>query len=87
VFQYPTARQYTRLIQNLEKANILKNSTITPLSNPKDITKELSNEIYSGISYVCDFSECSQIKELFKKEVTEATIKAEENWKKWNTET
>ncbi|MBP9778988.1 DUF4153 domain-containing protein [Candidatus Gracilibacteria bacterium] len=87
VFQYPTARQYTRLIQNLEKANILKNGMITPLASPKNITKELSNEIYSGISYVCDFSECSQIKELFKKEVTEATIRAEENWKKWNTET
>lgn len=85
VFQYPTARQYTRLIQNLEKANILKNNIITPLSNSKDITKELSNDIYSWISYICDFSECSQIKELFKEEVIEATIKAEENWKNWNT--
>lgn len=78
-------RQYNRLIVNLEKANILKNGIITPLSSSKDIPKELSNDIYSGISYVCDFDNCSRIKELFKKELAEAIQKDEADWKKWNT--
>jgi hypothetical protein len=87
VFSYPTIRQYSRLIVNLEMANILRDGIITPLSSPKDISKELSNDIYSGISYVCDFSECESIKQLFKNEVDEATLKSEENWKKWYRET
>lgn len=81
------SRQYDRLVRNLEQANILKNGTITPLASPKDISKELSNDIYSGISYVCDFDNCTRIKELFKNELVEAMQKDEEDWKKWNTTT
>lgn len=85
VYNLPMNRQYDRLIKNLEKANILKNGVVTPLSSPKDISKELSGDIYSGISYVCDFDNCARIKELFKKELEEALKKDEEDWKKWNT--
>lgn len=87
VFSYPLSRQYTKLVLNLEKANILKDGTITPLSSPKDISKELSNDIYSGIEYICDFSECHAIRDLFKNEIAEASIKSEADWKKWNTMT
>lgn len=85
VYNLPMYRQYDRLVRNLEKANILKNGIITPLSSPKDISKELSGDIYSGISYVCDFDNCARIKELFKNELVEALQKDEEDWKKWNT--
>lgn len=87
VFSYPLERQYNRLLVNLETANILKQNNITPLSSAKEISKELSSEIYSGIQYICDFSECSLIKELFKKELEDAHIKWEIEWKKWNTNT
>ena len=87
VYNLPMSRQYDRLVRNLEQANILKNGTITPLASPKDISKELSNDIYSGISYVCDFDNCTRIKELFKNELVEAMQKDEEDWKKWNTTT
>ena len=87
VFSYPLHRQYNRLISNLEKAHILQEWIIYPLSSPKNISKELSGEIYSGIEYVCDFSECSLIKKLFKNELEDARIKWEIEWKKWNTDT
>lgn len=87
VYNVPLTRQYDRLVRNLEKANILNNSVITPLASPKDISKELSNEIYSEISYICDFDNCKRIKELFKKEVAEATIKDRAQWEKYNTTT
>ena len=60
VFTLPLERQYNRLILNLENAKILNNNTIYPLKNPQDINKELSNDIYSWIEYICDYSECSQ---------------------------
>ena len=54
-----------RLERNLETAGILTNGTITPLSSYDAIDPELSGDIYSGISYVCGFSDCRTIKELF----------------------
>lgn len=85
VYSLPLTRQYDRLVRNLEKANILQNWAIVPLKTAKDISKELSNEIYSGIAYVCNFGDCKLIKELFKKEVEEATIKDKAEWEKYNT--
>ncbi len=35
---------------------------------------------------MCGFSECKSIKILFKKEVDEAILKSEQNWKKMNTQ-
>jgi hypothetical protein len=67
VYSLPLTRQYDRLIMNLTNAHILQNGVITPLNTAKDISKELSNEIHSGIVYVCDFGDCKLIKELFKK--------------------
>jgi hypothetical protein len=85
VYSLPLTRQHDRLVRNLEKANILQNWIIVPLATAKDISKELSNEIHSGIIYVCDFGDCKLIKELFQKEVEEATIKDKTEWEKYNT--
>lgn len=84
VFSLPLERQYNRLIKNLETAKILQNNTVTPLQSPQDITKELSNEIYSGIEYICDYSECKLIKDLFKNELKNKYSESEMEWKKWN---
>lgn len=66
VYSLPETRQYERLINNLEKANILVDWEIIPLKDYYDIDKKLSKEIYSWIEFVCKFSECEKIKELFK---------------------
>lgn len=87
VYSVPLERQYSRLLRNLESAKILQGGIITPLSSPKDISKEHSDDIYSGIDYACDFSECRRIKELFAKELVTPSMKAEADWKKWNTKT
>lgn len=87
VFSLPLERQYNRLIKNLETAKILDNQNIIPLKSPQDINKELSNEIYSWIEYICDYRECKLIKELFKKELENKYREAEIDWKKWNTDT
>lgn len=68
VYNLPENRQYNRLIHNLSQANILQNGTITPLKNSKDITIDLSKDIYSWIEYLCDFDNCNKIKQLFSKE-------------------
>jgi len=60
---------------------------VVPLTSEKDISKELSNEIYSEIVYVCNFGDCKLIKELFKKEVNEATIQDKIEWEKNNSDT
>lgn len=86
VYSLPLTRQYNRLIANLEKVHILQNWVVVPLSSAKEISKELSNEIYSEIVYVCNFGDCKLIKELFKKEVEEATIKDKIEWEKNNTD-
>ncbi len=86
VFSLPFARQEARLIRNLETANILQNGSIVPLAKATDISKELSNEIASGISYLCDFDNCERIKSLFPEQVELAKKKAYENWKTWNNE-
>lgn len=87
VYSLPLTRQYNRLVMNLEKAHILQNWVIVPLVTAKDISKELSNEIHSEIVYVCGFGDCKLIKELFQKEVEEATIKDKTEWEKNNTTT
>ena len=65
----PAARQYDRLVNNLEKARILEDGNIKPLTNYTDIDGALSTDIYDGIDYMCDYSECSQIKTLFAKQL------------------
>ena len=71
VYSLPAARQYDRLITNLEKAHILTNGAIVPLAKFSDIDSNLSGDIYDGINYMCDFSECKKIKTLFAKELVE----------------
>ena len=87
VYSFPLARQEARLLRNLETARILQNGNIVPLASAKDISRELSNDIASGIAYVCDFRHCDIIRELFPVQIAEATRIDEENWKKYNTET
>ena len=67
-------------MHNLTSANILQNGVIVPLSDTKDISRELSTDIYSGIDYVCDFDDCDTIKELFPEQYTQADIDARKDW-------
>ncbi|MDD3793929.1 MAG: DUF4153 domain-containing protein [Candidatus Gracilibacteria bacterium] len=69
VFSLPEARQFTRLENNLIKANILKDGEIISLKDFTDIDKNLSREIYNGIYYICYNSDCTSIKELFYKQL------------------
>lgn len=80
VYSLPLARQEARLMHNLTSANILQNGVIVPLSDTKDISRELSTDIYSGIDYVCDFDDCDTIKELFPEQYTQADIDARKDW-------
>lgn len=65
VYHLPLTRQLDRLERNLIEANILQDGKIVPLEKHTDISKDLSNQIYDGIEYVCDFNSCDEIKELF----------------------
>lgn len=65
MYHLPLTRQTDRLEENLIQAKILQNNTITPLDKIDDITPELSGEIYDGIRYICDFNNCSEIKQIF----------------------
>lgn len=69
VFELPESRQYDRLVHNLETAHILQGSEIVPLSSYTDIDAELSWEIYAGIQYLCDFSNCDRIESLFESQM------------------
>lgn len=69
VFSLPEARQFTRLENNLIKANILKDWEIISLKDFTDIDKNLSREIYNWIYYICYNSDCTSIKELFYKQL------------------
>ncbi len=93
VYNLPESRQFSRLQNNLEQANILSGFTITPLSSSDDISKELSKEIYAGINYLCNFDNCQRIKELFPIEYQETLEKYKadhdeysNNWLKENPE-
>jgi hypothetical protein len=87
VYSYPLGRQEARLMANLETAKILQGGKIVPLTSAKDISKELSNDIASGISYVCDFRDCDIIRSLFPVQIAEATRLDEEKWNRYNTQT
>jgi len=65
VYQLPESRQLERLKNNLIEANILQNWKIIPLNKYNQIDNDLSKQIYDGINYLCDFDNCSKIKELF----------------------
>ena len=86
VFSYPFQRQEARLIKNLKTANILVDGKIIPLKSERDISKELSTEITSGINYLCDFDNCTRVKELFPEQAEKVEKQLKENWEKWNTE-
>lgn len=80
VYQYPLERQYDRLIQNLEAANIYKDGVVTPLEKYDSIDPKLSQEIYEGIGYLCDFDNCRQIRELFAQEISQAEAEKKTRW-------
>lgn len=71
VYSLPATRQYNKLVSNLWAAHILQNGDIKPLAQYTDIDNELSGEIYDGVRYMCDYSECAQIKKLFAKQLVE----------------
>ena len=80
VYSVPLDRQYDRLIRNLETAGIWKDGKINKLARSIDIT--LENDIYSGIEYVCDFSNCERIKMLFINELKDADRDNKKSWEK-----
>lgn len=82
VFTYPQIRQETRLVRNLETAQILQGNTIVPLKSERDISKELSTEIAAGIDYLCNFDDCARIKEIFPIQAQKAETKSREDWEK-----
>ena len=86
VYSYPLARQEVRLMNNLRTANILQDGKIVPLTNVRDISKELSNDIASGISYVCDFRDCKIITQLFVDQYEKADLDAEKEWAQYTYE-
>ncbi len=47
------------------QAWILSEWKIVALENYTDINKDLSNQIYDGIDYICDFDNCNSVKEMF----------------------
>ncbi len=65
VYNLPESRHFNKLKVLLVEAWILVDWKIIPLSDYSDIDKELWKKIYSEIDYVCDFNNCSRIKELF----------------------
>jgi hypothetical protein len=50
------------------------------------IEPTLQNDIYSGIQYVCDFDECSRLKELFPAEYQKAYDESKKNWDSYTYE-
>lgn len=84
VFSYPFARQDARLIRNLEMANILQQGKIVPLRSERDITKELSTDIASGIEYLCQFDNCARVKEIFPEQTVLIEERSKIDWERWN---
>lgn len=56
---------------------------VTPLKNQDDISQDLSENIYSGIRYVCEFDNCSVIKELFAREYDEIYVTSQKEYESW----
>ncbi len=72
VYTAPKWRQQGNLEMNLQSANILQaDGGVVVLENYRDISVELSGEIYSGISYLCNFHGCDTLDKYFNKEIIE----------------
>jgi len=65
IYQLPAQSQLTSLKSELVEANILQWEIIIPLENKQDISKELSNSIYTKIDYLCDYHSCYGLEDLF----------------------
>ncbi len=78
VYQLPLERQYHRLLNNLETAEILKEGIISPAVDTLDA--DLGNNIYSGIEYVCQFESCKRIKTLFPNIIKQVEELDQKNW-------
>ena len=73
-------RQFARLKNNLIDAHILQNGEIIIPNKASDIDKALGKEIYNGISYLCDFDNCKNIKLLFSKEYNTLATEYKKNF-------
>lgn len=82
VYSLPATRQYDKLVSNLETAHILQGGTIVSLVKYSDIDEALSGEIYDGVDYMCDYSECARIKKLFAKELVQKEKQSREDFEK-----
>jgi len=82
VYLVPEWRQQGNLEMNLKKANILQASgEIVTLENYRDISVELSGEIYDGIDYLCNYHGCKTLDKYFDKEIIEIKKKDKEEFK------
>lgn len=92
VYRLPQSRQLDRLEENLAEAGIMKikdemywyniSHEIVPLTSYNDIDQGLSKNIYGWIQYLCDFDNCSSIKELFPEIYAEIFNEEKAKWEK-----
>lgn len=82
VYSVPQMRQESRLMRHLETAKILQDGKIVPLQNKKDISRELSNDIASGIDYLCNFDNCQFIKDTFPEQYSALLEKSKKEWER-----
>jgi hypothetical protein len=75
VYSLPQIRQEKRLLRHLEMAHILQNGKIVPLKEKNAISRELSNEIASGIEYLCQFKNCERIQKIFPEQYANLSVK------------
>jgi hypothetical protein len=62
---------------NIEKAGILQDGKIIPLT--KTIDMDLENEIVSEVHYICSYRTCEKIRPLFEKVLPEAEVNDKNN--------
>lgn len=65
VYKFPEWRQLSLLTNSLEKAQILVNWEIKLPKTSNDLDKNLSNDIYEKIDYLCSFHSCYSMNPIF----------------------
>lgn len=86
MYSLPVARQEARLMRSLETAKILQDGKIVPLQDKKDISRELSNDIASGIDYICNYDDCNTIRTLFPGQYEKALTDGKKEWEQYQYE-
>lgn len=82
MYEFPYSRQETRLYNNLIEAKIWDGNSVTPLASYDSISPQLSNDIYEGIRYLCEYDACQEIRQLFSKELQSAAAEHTIEWER-----